>query len=79
MARNLQPEPAWMPETIMEQLGPVTFVAHVQNGQMWKCHTDHIKALEDQSWQSKIATESEGSKGLGGESEIVDIPLPNTE
>ena len=45
IGRNLRPGPAGIPGTIIEQLGSVTFVVCVQNGQMWKCHIDHIKAL----------------------------------
>ena len=47
MAKNLRPGPAWVPGTITEQLGPLTFRVRVQNGQMWKRHMDHLKASGD--------------------------------
>jgi len=44
MARNLQPGPDWIPGTIAEVLGPVTYIIETDEGQRWKRHTDQIKS-----------------------------------
>jgi hypothetical protein len=75
MARNLRQGPAWVPGRITEQLGPVTFVVSVNNGQTWKRHIDHLKALGD---KREITTESEGSGELEGEPEFIDSPSTET-
>ena len=45
MVKNLQPGPTWIPGTVTKQLGPVTFSITMDDGQVWKHHIDHIKAL----------------------------------
>ena len=49
-------------EKIKEHLGSVTFIVSVYNAQLWKCHTDHLKALRDRRFHREIVAESEGSK-----------------
>ena len=44
MARNLRPGPDWIPGTIAEVLGPVTYIIETDEGQRWKRHADQIKS-----------------------------------
>lgn len=43
MARNLHPGPDWVPSTILEVLGPVTYLVETEEGQRWKRHADQLK------------------------------------
>ena len=43
MARNFRPGVAWIPGTIVQQLGPLTYLIDVGEGRTWKCHVDHVK------------------------------------
>ena len=43
MVKNLRPGPAWIAAEITKQLGPVTFLVHVRDGQTSKRHVDHPK------------------------------------
>ena len=47
MVKNLRPGPAWIAAEITKQLGPVTFLVRVRDGQTWKRHVDHLKVLHD--------------------------------
>ena len=43
MARNLRPGADWVPCTIVEVLGPVTYLVDTDHGQRWKRHADQLK------------------------------------
>ena len=43
MARNLRPGADWVPCTIVEVLGPVTYLVDTDQGQRWKRHADQLK------------------------------------
>ena len=43
MARNLRPGPDWVPCTIVEVLGPVTYLVETEDGKRWKRHADQLK------------------------------------
>ena len=43
MVRNLREGPDWIPATVIEVLGPVTYLVETDHGQKWKRHTDQIK------------------------------------
>ena len=43
MAKNMRAGPSWVPGTIVQQLGPVTYLVDVSDGRVWKCHVDHLK------------------------------------
>ena len=53
MARNLRPGPDWVPSTIVEVLGPVTYVVETESGQRWKRHADQLK-----DWLPSVTTTS---------------------
>lgn len=42
-ARNLRPGPEWVPSTILEVLGPVTYIVETDEGLRWKRHADQLK------------------------------------
>ena len=42
-ARNLCTSPEWMPSTVMEVLGPVTYTVEADEGMQWKCHANQLK------------------------------------
>ena len=44
MARNYRERPDWLPGTVLEVLGPVTYHVKV-NSQVWKRHIDQLKLL----------------------------------
>ena len=43
MARNLRPGADWVPCTIVEVLGPFTYLVDTDQGQRWKRHADQLK------------------------------------
>ena len=45
MAHNFG-SPKWLPGTISQQCGPVTFEVKLEDGRLWKCHTDQLKLHE---------------------------------
>ena len=45
LVKNFRLGPGWIPGTIAEQLGPITFAVTTDNGQLWKRHVDHIMEL----------------------------------
>ena len=47
MARNFRPGTVWVPGTITERTGPVSYLIQVSTGQLWKRHIDHIRTMED--------------------------------
>ena len=47
MARNVRPGPNWVPATILEVLGPVTYLVETtEDRQLWKRHLDQLKELQ---------------------------------
>ena len=47
MARNLQVGDDWVPATIIERTGPVSYLVETTEHQLWKRHIDQLKALAD--------------------------------
>ena len=57
LVRNHRDGPDWIPGTIIEVLGPVTYLVETDSGQKWKRHADQIK-----DWLSpapRVAQETE--------------------
>lgn len=44
LARNHRPGPDWIPSTVVEVLGPVTYTVETDEGHRWKRHADQIKS-----------------------------------
>ncbi len=47
MVRNLRPGPQWIPGTIIERRGPVTYLVQVAGDRIWKRHIDHLNETTD--------------------------------
>ena len=70
LARNLRPGPDWIPGTIVEVLGPVTYIVEVDGGQRWKRHIEQLK-----DWLAPIVGNRPSSEEPRNEREIVDPDL----
>ena len=67
VVKNLRPGSTWIPGMVTKQLGPVTFSITTDDGQVWKRHIDHVKALGDQTMQPAPTEPDKGG------SEFMDI------
>ena len=47
MVRNLRPGDKWIPGTIIERTGQLSYLVQVAGGQTWKCHIDHLRQMDD--------------------------------
>ena len=47
MVRNLRAGDKWVPGTIMERTGPLSYLVQVAGGQMWKRHIDQLRQMND--------------------------------
>lgn len=47
MVRNLRPGPSWIPGTIVERNGPLSYVVQVKGEQVWKRHVEHLQEVGD--------------------------------
>ena len=47
MVRNLRPGDKWVPGTIIERTGPLSYLVQVSGGQTWKRHIDHLRQMFD--------------------------------
>lgn len=48
MARDYRSEQKWVPGTVVEQLGPLTYRVEVQGGRRWKRHIDQMRGVSPQ-------------------------------
>ena len=48
-ARNYRDGPDWVPATIVDQLGPLSYLVRLQQGELWRRHIDHLRSGADQS------------------------------
>ena len=62
MVRNHWDGPDWIPATVIELVGPVTYLVETDRGQRWKRHTDQIK-----DWLSPASTIVKESENLNSE------------
>ena len=54
MVKNFRPGPKWLPGTITQQDGPLSFTVCTESGQLWKRHSDHIKPLGKQTIRNEF-------------------------
>ena len=47
MVRNLRPGLQWIPGTVIERKGPLTYLVQVAEGRIWKRHVDHLQETTD--------------------------------
>ena len=60
MVRNLLPGDKWVPGTIVESTGPLSYLVQVGEGKTWKRHIDHLRQMSD-SPQEEQMTETRDS------------------
>lgn len=54
MVRNLHPGDKWVPGTIIERTGPLSYVVQVAGGQIWRHHIDHLRQMDDSPQQEQM-------------------------
>ena len=47
MVCNSRPGDKWVPGTILECTGPLSYLVQVSGGQTWKRHIDHFRQMTD--------------------------------
>ena len=62
MVRNLRPGEKWVPGTIIERTGPLSYLVQVTGGQTWKCHIDHLKQMDDSPQQEQTTETASNDK-----------------
>ena len=67
VVRDQNPGKPWEPELIKKLQGPVTYLVHLDTGQLWKRHIDHLKEINDSSTEVVLKTT---------ETEMINVPLP---
>ena len=45
MARNPRSGANYLPEVVVQRLGPLSFLVEVGDGIVWRRHVDHLKPL----------------------------------
>ncbi len=53
MARNIRAGQAWIPGTVIERTGPLSYVVQVA-GKLWKRHIDHLREMGDTPVQEPV-------------------------
>ena len=61
MVRNFCAGDKWVPGTIMERTGPLSYLVQVTGGLMWKRHIDQLRQMDD-SPQEKFTEETYSDK-----------------
>ena len=81
MAKNLRPEPDWVPAVVVEHLGPLTYLVETTDRLLWKRHIDLLREL----CVHNHITEDHNSEELGDLEETADpeavmppafVPIP---
>ena len=58
MARNLRPGPDWVPATIVEVQGPVTYLVETDDRQIWKRHLYQLKVFQEGRQTTEFTSEN---------------------
>ena len=58
MVRNLRPGPTWIPGTIIERSGPLSYVVQVKGEQTWKRHIEHLQEVGDTPVEQTVEPKS---------------------
>ena len=76
IVRNLHPGLQWIPGTIIECKGPLSYLVQVAEGRIWKQHVDHLQETmaTPQDQTSLILPASEST----AESEVELPEMPNS-
>ena len=69
MVKNFRSGDNWLPATVTQQNGPLSYTVCTSDGQIWKHHVDHIKSLGSQPVRNEFTLEND---------DYLDIPTSNT-
>ena len=47
-ARNFRVGSMWVPAMVVDQLGPLSYLVQLKDGELWRRHLDHLRAGSDQ-------------------------------
>ena len=47
MAKNYRAGPGWLPGTVIERNGPLSYLIKVNGGQLWRRHIDQLREVDD--------------------------------
>ena len=73
MVRNLRPGDKWVAGTIIERTGPLSYLVQTVGGQIWKCHIDHLRQMDDSPKQEQTTEEESTNK------ETINIHFPQSQ
>ena len=59
MVRNIRSVDSWVPSTVVEQNGSLSYLVQVSGDRLWKRHVDHIRQMNDSPQREEIATAPE--------------------
>ena len=62
--------PPWIPGSVLQKIGPVTYLVDTGDGRSWKCHVDQMKEFGGTRDDSQ--PDVTGSQSLN-----VDVPIPS--
>ena len=64
MVRNLHPGDKWVPGTIIERNGPLSYLVQAAEGQTWKRHIDHLRQMDDSPQEEQMAESNNDTETL---------------
>ena len=53
LVRNVRPGQSWIPGTVIERNGPLSYLVQVSSDKVWKRHIDHIREMHDSPQQEE--------------------------
>jgi len=62
MARNLQPGPKWIPGTVIERNGPLSYLVKVRGEQVWKRHVDMLCEVSDTPMEESVEASNQSDE-----------------
>lgn len=74
MVKNMRSGPPWIPGTVIQQIGLVTYLVDTGDGRPWKCHIDQMKEFR--------GTQAIDQPGITDSQSLdldIFVPVTNTE
>lgn len=53
LVRIIRPGQAWIPGTVVERNGPLSYLVQVSDNRVWKRHIDHVREMHDSPRQEE--------------------------
>ena len=71
VVRNQIPGRPWVPGIVEEMQGPLTYLIHLNTGQRWKRHVDHVREIggSNDELDEQISSRT-------NDTEVFDAPMP---